>query len=123
VVEYDERLIFSQHPLNGQWCIFMKMPADYETETQIDGNNVLPLLGFRDIPHPEDAVKRLWQADTLRHGEQMLDEMNRRNAARKAEYEKAASDSSGEAAEAMEWFNRQAGTHPSPRIFIPGKDD
>jgi hypothetical protein len=123
VVEYDERLIFSQHPENGQWCIFMKMPSDYETAVQIDGNNVLPLLGFRDIPHPEDAVKRLWEADTLRQGEQWLDEMNRRNEKLKKSKAVAADEATEQAAEALEWFNRQAGTHPQARIFVPGKDE
>jgi hypothetical protein len=125
VSEYDERLTFAQHPENGQWCIMLKMPADYDGPDGIHlgTDRVIPVLGFNDIPHPEDALKRLYQADSLRWGEQMLDDMNRRNEDRKKELQYKGDQASYEAAEAMEWFNRQQGLHPSPRIFVPGKGD
>lgn len=124
VSEYDERLMFAQHPENGQWVIMLKMPSDYDGPDGLHfgSDRVIPILGFNDIPHPDDALKRLYQTDTLRWGEQILDDMNRRNADRKKELEFEADNASGEAAEALEWFNRQQGKHPVKRIFVPGRD-
>jgi hypothetical protein len=124
VNEYDERLLFAQHPENGQWCIMIKMPASYDGPDglHLGTDRVIPILGFDDIPHPEDALRRLYKADTLRWGEQMLDDMHRRNEARKKELGRAADDATGQTAEAMEWANRVTGTHPQKRIFVPGKD-
>lgn len=123
VREYDERLFFDEHPVNGQWCIFIKVGAElpyYPDMLYMEGTNVIPILGFDKIPHPEDALKRLYAADTVRHGEQILDDMNRRNEAAKKAAAKQADEATGEAAEAMEWFNRQVDKHPVPRIFVPG---
>jgi len=122
VNEYDERLIFAQHPENGQWCIMMKMPSDYDGPDglHLGSDRVIPILGFDDVPNPEDALKRLYKADTLRWGEQLLDDMNRRNEERKKEARRKADEGAYQAAEAMEWFNRKAGTHPQSRVFIKG---
>jgi hypothetical protein len=126
VSEYDERLMFAQHPENGQWVIMLKMPSDYDGPDglSLDGTTkVIPILGFDNIPHPDDALKRLYQTDTLRWGEQILDDMNRRNEDRKKQFDAQAAEGSGEAAEAMEWFYRNEGKHPQARIFVPGKGE
>lgn len=126
VNEYDERLLFAQNPENQQWCIMIKLPPDHVAGDGIvlDGTTrVLPILGFQDIPHPEDALKRLYQTDTMRWGEEILNQINRHNDEVKAEKEREASDASGEAAEALEWFRRNEGTHPQARVFVPGDKD
>jgi hypothetical protein len=123
VSEYDERLLFAQHPENFQWCVFIKMPSDYDGPDGLvlDGTTkVVPILGFNEIPHPDDALKRLYQADAVRWGSELLDDMNRRNADRKKELGREADDATGQAAEAVEWFRRNEGEHPVKRIFVPG---
>lgn len=110
VTEYDERLYFARNEQTGQYCIYLKTIS-----TEPD----LPLVGWDTIPHPEDAVKRLYQTDSLRHGEKILDDMNRRNADFMKQYEVAADEATYELAEAFESNLRARGAHPNPRIFVP----
>lgn len=125
VSDYDERLIFAQHPENGQWCVFLKANADMDYDREmlsIHGYNVVPILGFDDIPGADEAIRRLYKADTVRHGEYILDQINAQNEAAKAEREVAASEGTQAAAEAFDWFKRAEGVNSQSRIFIPGKD-
>jgi hypothetical protein len=108
VREYDPELQFGRNEANGQWCIFMER----------HGNRV-PILGFREIPHPDDALKRLYQADTRRHGSKILDDLNKENQRIKAEKEHAVQEATGELADAAEYAAREDGLHPTPRIFVP----
>jgi hypothetical protein len=110
VSEYDERLYFDRNLDTGQWCIYLKTPP-----SEAD----LPILGFDEVPNPEAAVKRLWQADTLRHGEKILNDMWKRNEKRLQPLRDKADDASGQAAEVLEWSHRKMGTHPTPRVFVP----
>src|SRR5882724_9569763 len=69
--EYDERLRFRVHPENGQYAIFIRQP---------DGKPDYPILGFQwTIPHPDDVKKKLYETDTVRHGDEMLDKLNKHN--------------------------------------------
>lgn len=113
VRDYDERLGFGVNPDNGQWCIFMRQGTTEETR-----GGDLPVLGFPNIPSPEEAKRRLYESDAVRRGSEIVAEINKHNEEITRKFEDAASDASGEAAEAMEWFNRVAGTHPIPRIFV-----
>lgn len=123
VNEYDENLIFAMHPETQQWCIFRKIPNDTPVlngyGTEIAGQRVVPILGFNDIPHPEDAIKRLWNADAVRHGEEILDKMNRENEALKEPARKKAQDGAGILAEGMEWAFRERGY--GDKLVVPVK--
>lgn len=110
VSEYDERLYFDRNTETGQWCVYLKTIASEPD---------LPLLGFDEIPAPESAVKRLYQADSLRHGEQILDGMRARNHKALEPLRTATDDAAGQAAEGLEWAHRKMGNHPKPRIFVP----
>jgi hypothetical protein len=46
--------------------------------------------------------------------------MNRRDEAAARESAREADSATGEMAEAFVWAARKDGTHPSPRIFVPG---
>ena len=54
----------------------------------------------------------------MRRGSEILDAINRHNDEISQKFEDAADNASGEAAEALEWFNRKEGLHPVPRIFV-----
>lgn len=125
VRDYDERLLFGRNEETGLWTVFIKMDTAYPGDTmEIGGYKVLPILAFQgsDPPHPDDVTKALWERDALRRGEEILDDINRRNKDIQNRYEQAASDGAGIAAEAFEWGFRKQGAHPSPRIFVPGKE-
>lgn len=105
VQQYDERLRFGRNEANGQYAIFIKFPPgdDYFPE-------LYPILGFGfDIPEPEAAIRRLEAADTLKHGERMLDEMHRRNRERLARFDEPIQEAQEEFALAAESFLRNRG--------------
>lgn len=111
VHEYDERLYFDRNQETGDWCVYLKtIPQEPD----------LPLLGFQEIPSPEAALRRLYKADTLRHGEEVLDGMRRRNHDALEPLRQKADDAAGQLAEGLEVLHRKMGSHPSPRIFVPG---
>lgn len=116
VKEYDYRLGFGKNEETGQWVIFMRQG---ETEDSRGGD--LPILGFDTIPSPDAAKKKLYETDALRRGDEILDEINRHNDEINQKFADAADEAAWETAEALETFNRLEGTHPSPRIFVPGK--
>lgn len=112
VQEYDENLRFGRNEGTGQWCIFRI----------VRGEAPLPILGFNEIPHPEDALKRLYRADAVRRGEEILDEMNRHNAALDKELDDQASDADGIAAEVYEHAFRMMGKTPYATVYRPRPD-
>lgn len=111
--EYDERLYFDRNFETGQWCAYLKTPANEPD---------LPVFGWDAIPYPEDAIKRIWRADALRHGEEILHQIDRDNAERERPYVEAVNDAAGQVAEALEWGFRKMGAHPTTRIFVPDKE-
>jgi hypothetical protein len=110
VSEYDERLYFEHNPETNQWCIFLKtIPSEPD----------LPLLGWDEIPNVDVALRRLYNADSLRHGEKILNDMKRHNKAIDKKYADKTSDGAGQVAEVLEVMHRKQGTHPVSRIFVP----
>lgn len=116
VKQYDENLAFGRNEQTGQWCIFMRQGTSAPTNT-----GDLPILGFNDIPHPDDAIARLMKADARRRGREILDELNAHNESIQEARRAAADDAIGQTAEAFEWGYRKMGKHPNTRIFIPGR--
>lgn len=108
--EYDERLYFDRNYNTGQWCVFLKTPPSEPD---------LPIFGWDNIPHPEDAIKRIYQADALRHGDEILNQIDRDNDERERPHREAVEDAQGQLAEAFEWGFRKQGVHPQTRIFVP----
>jgi len=74
VRDYDQNLGFGKNEQTGQWCIFLRHGSN-ELTAEAD----LPIMGFNSIPHPEDALRRLHQADALRTGREILDQIERAN--------------------------------------------
>lgn len=109
VQEYDENLRFGRNEETGQWCIFRI----------VRGMAPLPILGFNDIPHPDDALRRLYSVDAQRRGEEILTEMNRHNAELEKVQEDAASEADGLAAEVYEHAFRMMGKTPYTKSFRP----
>lgn len=114
---YDENLAFGRNEETGQWCIFMRQGT-----TQAASTNDLPILGFNDIPHPDDAITRLRKSDARRRGQEILDELNKYNEDINLERKRRADDAIGQTAEAFEYGFRKMGKHPQSRIFVPGRD-
>lgn len=110
VKEYDERLELAQHEVTRDWVVFIKL-----------ANGMLyPVLGFgKNVPSPDALKERLYKSDTLRHGSKILDDVNRRNAAVEAEYDKSFKEDCDTTAEAFEWGYRKLGINPTNRIFVP----
>jgi hypothetical protein len=64
VNQYNDRLSFEFNEAGQDYCIFMRMP--YPERPVI-------ILGFGEkVPHPDEACKRLWESDTMIHGDKSL---------------------------------------------------
>ena len=114
VKEYDERLRFGYHEAKGDYAVFMMMPH---------GESARPILGFgKSIPPEDELMERLIKSDTRRHGEFMRDDINAHNARQKKEEARLAAETAHSAAERVEVWHRQYGSHPSPRVFIPDSE-
>ena len=106
VSQYDERLMFGRHD-NGDWCIFVKMPH---------GKDPLPVLGFgRELPTPEEAVRRADAANTRRHGQKVLDQIMADDRRRRAKLDKE----SEELAEVYAEIMMDAQGVKNPSIYVP----
>lgn len=123
IQEYDERLHFGFNETNGDWVIYVIMERGSESSLYvIDDKPAWPVIGFGEtIPSPEEAITKLRASDTRIHGDKILKDMEKHNEGIKREHEDKADDAAGQMAEGLEWANRKLGTHPSPRIFVPGK--
>lgn len=114
VKEYDETLKFDMNTDTGQWCIFKYMGGRNPTWPEW-----LPVLAFQGIPDPDSAIKRLWESDALRNGEEIL---------RKLQQEEGdpalvakGDDATGQAAEVLESFVHREGLVNYHRS-LPKKD-
>lgn len=112
VREYDYRLSFKLNNETNQWCIYISQPH---------GHDELPILGFQGIPHPDDALKRLYHADALRHGEKILDDIDRHNKAISEELDYKAREAVEYTAEVAESALHREGKTPYHRS-LPKKD-
>lgn len=110
--EYDSRLGFGWNEENQQWCIYFHMGTTEESR-----DRPLPVLGFNSIPHPDDVKKRLYESDSLRRGEEILDSINRHNDELRMVTELAASEGSEAAAEGFEYLLRESGQTPYSKSF------
>ena len=116
VKEYDPNLDFGKNELTGQWCIFLKRGVSSASQ-EVD----LPVLGFPEIPHPDDALRRLQESDALRTGNEILDKLVKNNQDIEDRREVAAQEATAQAAEGFDWGFRQMGKAPHSKVFIPGK--
>lgn len=119
VKEYDDRLRFGFNEINQDWVIYILMPRDFDAAYFIDGQPVYPVLGFgSEIPHPEDAVRRLYQADTVRNGNAILDRMNEDNDYLRSQKDKEMAEFDEEMAERVEFELRKEGLSPVSKVFF-----
>lgn len=109
VEDYDDRLILAKHEITGDWVAFIQLGPD----------RMFPVIGFgRELPHPDEIRRILEQADTHRHGDRVLTEIQRENDRLQAEKRKAAAEAIEEAAEYADFgFRKYRGL--KPQIFIP----
>jgi hypothetical protein len=104
--EYDERLRVGKNEQTGDWCVFIQMERG-----TFPPNDLYPLFGMgpneNALPEPHELKKKLYETDTVRHGTEILDRMNRENAELKRQQEKGALHAQELAAEAYEWGLRR----------------
>lgn len=117
VRDYDPNLSFGLNEQTGQWCIFLRQGTS-EATAQAD----LPIMGFSDIPYPNDAIRRLHQADALRTGREILDQVERVNKDIQHQKDLVATQAVEETAEAFDWGFRQMGKAPHAKVFINRED-
>lgn len=125
VSAHDERLRFGFNETNQDWVIYIKMPRDFNSYYYIEGEPVYPVLGFgSSIPLPDEAVSRLSRADTLAHGMNILERMNKENAKIEASYKDEADALTEEVAERIEHaIRKDGGTDKYGKVFFSSKEE
>jgi hypothetical protein len=109
VREYNERLMFGRNEDTGDWCVFIKAPSPQEP---------IAVLGFGDsIPEPDAAIKRLYESDTLRHGNKILDNVIREQEAYRKQLDYNADQATQDSAERIEHMMRMRGDSPIVKSF------
>lgn len=117
VREYDPNLGFGRNERTGQWCIFLKAGTSAVT---VGGD--LPIMGFNDIPHPDDALRRIHQADAVRTGREIMQSIERHNNDIQKKKDEVARLAVEESAEAFDWGFRQMGKAPYVKSLRPTKE-
>lgn len=109
VEDYDDRLILAKHEITGDWVAFVQLGPD----------RMFPVIGFgKELPHPDEIRRILERADTHRHGDRILRDIQAHNDRLQAEKRKAGTEAIEQAAEYADFgFRKYAGL--KPHIFIP----
>lgn len=109
---YDSRLELGFDESNGQWVVLWKDAVD---------GSPYPVMGLgRELPGYEEIQRLLYKGDTVRRGGDIIKDVNRRQAARKAASDAVAHDAAGDVAEHLEHTFRRMGQTSYNRIFVPG---
>jgi hypothetical protein len=104
VRQYNDRLSFGLNEDTQEYCIFMRMPHP---------EPVLPILGFgREVPHPDAACKKLWESDTMIHGDKILNDILKSQEEYKAALRYNSDQASADSAERIEYLMRTNGDSP-----------
>lgn len=104
VRQYNDRLSFGLNEDTQEYCIFMRMPHP---------EPVLPILGFgREVPHPDAACKKLWESDTMIHGDKILNDILKSQEEYKAALRYNSDQASADSAERIEYLMRSRGDSP-----------
>lgn len=120
VNEYDERLFAARNPRNGLDTVFVKMSpfTDWMSDDGLDieGQRCLPVLAFPEgFPDTQEVLRRIYLADAVRRGSEILDEINKNNEKIRVAERYAASEAAGETAEVMEHVTHALGRAPYHR--------
>ena len=109
VRQYNERLSFKLNEDTQDYCIFMRMPYPEPD---------LPILGFgREVPHPDLACKKLWESDTMIHGDKILNDILKSQEDFKNAKRYAADQATEDSAERIEHVMRMKGNSPVIKSF------
>ena len=109
VRQYNERLSFKLNEDTQDYCIFMRMPYPEPD---------LPILGFgREVPHPDLACKKLWESDTMIHGDKILNDILKSQEEFRNAKRYAADQASSDSAERVEHLMRSRGESPVIKSF------
>jgi hypothetical protein len=115
VKEYDADLMLGQRKDTGDWCVFL--PGN-----RANGMQPYPVFSFgRELPHPDDIKKKLYQNDVRRNGQQILDQLDRIYEDEQKKIADKADEGVEAYAEAILSNMHQRGTNPFPRVFVAPK--
>lgn len=110
VREYDERLELARHEITGDWVVFIKLDRD----------TLYPVIGIGpELPaNAEDLRQRLMKADSKRHGDKLLRDINEHNERIRRASRARALEADEAMAEGLEWGFRREGVL-TRKTFIP----
>jgi hypothetical protein len=113
IKEYDADLRLAREAQTGDWVVAKRSGPDGQP---------FPVLHLGpELPTLDKIKERLYRADTRRRAAEIVREVVQHNERRMKDAKDRADDETGIAAEAMDWAFRKMGSHPNPRIFVPGR--
>jgi hypothetical protein len=115
VQEYDPDLMLGQRRDTGEWCCFL--PGNRASEGQ-----PFPVFTFgTELPHPDDAKKRLAQFDVRRQGRKIMDDIEAHFDREQKKFKNATTEATERVAEAIDSNMRMKGVHPFPKVYLAPK--
>ena len=115
VKEYDERLFFARNADTWDWCVYISMPRPEEP---------YPIIGFgKEVPSVDEVMRKVYNADTMRHGWQIFDDILRSQEEFKKEFEWSANEATEDSAERIEFLLRRHGKSPVVKSLPKGVSD
>lgn len=113
VEEYAPGLSLGRDKRTGEYVVLMD---------RADGTPHPVLALGTEIPSADTIKRKLYLSDTKRRGERIVREVDEANERAKRRLREATHEGAGEVAEAMDVLYHKHKIHPTPRIFVPGKD-
>jgi hypothetical protein len=110
VEEYDADLRLARNDETGNWCVFI---------SRGDAEAPFPVFNLgAELPSPDRIKQMLYMADVRRRGHDIVRDVERNNARRRAELEAVTADAAGEVAEAVESALRNAGATSHKKVYL-----
>lgn len=114
ISQYDSELELGFDQRNQTWVVLWSNGPD---------GAPYPVLGLGpSLPTYDEIQRLLYTHDTRRHGAKIVQEVSKRNEARKAAGRYELNQAAGEVAEELEHAFRRMGKTSYKKIYLPNKD-
>lgn len=114
IEEYDHELTLGLDNRTGNYVVLL--------DSELLGRSHPVLDLGPELPGHDEIKRKLYMSDTRRRGAKIVADVERANEKARARMSAETHEGAGEVAEAMDVALHKMKRHPTPRIFVPGKD-
>jgi hypothetical protein len=110
VEEYDSDLRLARNEDTGNWCIFIERGS---------GDSPFPVFNLgTELPGPDHIKEQLYRGDVRRRGHEILRDVERNNARRRAELAHETNEAAGDVAENVEFAMRKMYATRHTKVYL-----